>query len=359
MADRSPGIENRGEGRAPRPKANAITARDVAKAAGVSLATVSRVLNGNSAVADALRLTVIEATARLGYTPHAAARALASQRSRIVGAIVPTIENINFAIGVGALQKRLSQAGYTLLLASSNYDPDEELRQARALIAHGAAAIMLVGGAHAPELYEELAARKIPFVNTWVIDQRHPSVGFDNREIGRALANYLLDLGHTEFGVIAQMTGNSDRAADRVAGVREALASRGYALPLERLIERPYKISEGVLALRTLMQSKPRPTAIICGTDVLAFGALAEAERLGISVPRELSVAGINDAEFAAHTHPPLTTVRLPADEIGDRAAEYLLGRVEARLVSPITEVQFNLIVRSSTAPPSAAQHLE
>jgi LacI family transcriptional regulator len=240
-----------------------------------------------------------------------------------------------------------------LLLASSNYGQAEELRQVKALAAQGVAGMLLVGATHANGLYEFLDAKKIPFVNTWVLDREHPSVGFDNREIGRALANYLLDLGHTEFGVIAQVTGNSDRAAARVVGVREALAARGLAPPLERLTEYPYKIVEGQLALRTLMQSARRPTAVICGTDNLAFGVLTEAERMGIAVPRELSIAGINDAEFAAHVNPPLTTMRLPADEIGARAAEYLLGRVDGRPVVALTEVQVSLIVRGSTAPPS------
>jgi LacI family transcriptional regulator len=213
--------------------------------------------------------------------------------------------------------------------------------------------MMLVGARHAAGLYELLQAKKIPFVNTWVLDSGHPCVGFDNREIGRALASHLLDLGHVEFGVIAQITGNSDRAAGRVIGIREALAARGVALPQERLIECPHKITEGQLALRALMQSSKRPTAVICGTDVLAFGALIEARQLGVAVPRDLSIAGINDAEFAAHLTPPLTTMRLPADEIGTRAADYLLGSVDSLPAASATQVQVSLIVRASTAPPS------
>ncbi len=345
-------VKSQPKKRLPRPSANTVTVREVAHAARVSMATVSRVLNGNSSVDQDLCKRVTAAARRLGYTPHAAARALASQRSRTIGAVIPTLENINFAVGVAALQRRITEAGYTLLLGSSNYDLKEELRQVKALAAHGVAGIMLVGAQHASGLYELLQAKKIPFVNTWVLDPQHPCVGFDNREIGRALANHLLDLGHVEFGVIAQIIGNSDRAAGRVIGIREALAARGVALPLERLIECPHKITEGQLALRALMQSNRRPTAVICGTDVLAFGALIEARQLGFAVPRDLSIAGINDAEFAAHLTPPLTTMRLPADEIGTRAAEYLLGRVDSLAEGSITPVQVSLIVRASTASP-------
>lgn len=335
-----------------RPSANAVTARDVAHAAGVSVATVSRVLNSHDTVAEELRERVNAAAATMGYTPHAAAQALASQRTRIIGAIIPTLANPNFSLGVEALQQRLGAAGYTLLLANYNYDLDEELRQAKALAAHGVAGVMLIGARHRPELYQLLDAKRIPFVNTWALDSGHPCVGFDNHAVGAMLANYLLDLGHTEFGVIAQLTTDSDRSAARVAGVHHSLARRGVGLPRERLVERTHSIVEGQLALRTLMDTPARPTAVICGTDILAFGALVEARQMGIAVPGELSIAGINDAEFAMHMHPPLTTVRLPADEMGARAADYLIGRVEGRPVARTSEVQVSLIVRASTAPP-------
>jgi LacI family transcriptional regulator len=347
--------KSRQKKRLPRPSANTVTLRDDALAARVSMATVSRALNGNTSVDQDLCKRVTATARRLGYTPHAAARALASQRSRTIGAVIPTLENINFAVGVAALQRRIAEAGYTLLLGSSNYDLAEELRQVKALASHGVTAMMLVGARHSAGVYELLTAKNIPFVNTWVLDSSHPCVGFDNREIGRALACHLLDLGHVEFGVIAQITGNSDRAAGRVLGIREALAARGVALPQERLIECPHKITEGQLAMRALMASGKRPTAVICGTDVLAFGALIEARQLGIAVPRDLSIAGINDAEFAAHLTPPLTTMRLPADEIGTRAAEYLLGRVDALPEVSATQVEVSLIVRASTAAPPVA----
>jgi LacI family transcriptional regulator len=342
-----------------RPSANAVTVRDVAAAAGVSTATVSRVLNGSSQVADDLCRRVAAAAARLGYTPHAAARALASQRSRTMGAVVPTLENVNFATGIEALQRRLGNAGHTLLVASSNYDLAEELRQVRALAAHGVAGMMLVGATHEPAVYELLAAKQIPAVNAWVLDDDHPSVGFDNHAVGRMLVDYLLDLGHVEFGVIAQLTGASDRAAARVAGIRHAIEQRGLKLARERLIERPHKIIEGQLALRALMASPPRPTAVICGTDILAFGALVEAQRLGIAVPHDLSITGINDAEFAAHLSPALTTIQLPADEIGARAADYLLARVTGQTVPATTPVQVSLIVRASTGPPPRRAAIE
>jgi len=340
--------------RAPRPRANSVTVRDVAQAAGVSPATVSRVLNGNERVASKLRTHVQRVAGELGYTPHAAARALASQRSRTIAAVVPSLEEPNFAIGVSALQQALTSAGYTLLLANSNYDEQEELRQVRALAAHGIAGMMLVGGRHDASVYELLQARRIPFVNTWMLDDRHPSVGFDNYQIGRTIANYLLDLGHTRFGVVAQRSPRSDRAASRLAGIRQALQDRGGRIVREYVIERFHRILDGQHGLRMLLEQPERPTAVICGTDTLAFGVLVEAQAQGLRVPADLSVTGINDVEFAAHLTPPLTTVRLTAAEVGTRAAEYLLARIEGRPVLNTTAIPFSLIVRGSTGAPGA-----
>lgn len=336
--------------RQPRPKGSVATVRDVARVAGVSVATVSRVLNGKATVASELRVTVERVSLELGYTPHAAARALATQRFTTIGAIVPTLEEANFSQGINALQHRLNKAGYTLLLASSNYDAQEELRQVRALTAHGVAGMLLVGARHAPEVYEILAAKKIPFVNTWVLDELHPCVGFDNYAIGQTLANYLMDLGHTEFGVIAQESPQSDRAAKRVAGINDALRARGLPLPQQRFIQRSHTIVDGQLAFQALMETGRRPTAVICGTDTLAFGALVQATSMGLRIPTDVSVTGINDVEFAAHLSPPLTTIRLPADEVGQRAAEYLLGCIQGQAVVSATRIPFSVIVRGSTA---------
>lgn len=340
----------KGRRKVPRPEGSASTVRDVAAAAGVSVATVSRVLNGKATVARELRLKVEAVAANMAYTPHAAAKALASQRFMTIGAIVPTLEEPNFAVGVAALQKRLNAEGYTLLLASSNYDPEEEWRQIRAMCAQGIAGLMLVGSKRAPEVYELLHAKNLPYVNTWVLDKAHPCVGFDNEAIGRTVANYLLDLGHRQFGVISQLSINSDRAAGRLMGVKAALASRGFKLRQEKLIERSHKIEDGRIALREMLAAPKsrRPTAVICGTDTIAFGALVEAAAQGLVVPADISITGINDTEFSAHLQPPLTTIRLPVAEVGARAAEYLIDRIAHKPAVVHASVGFSLVARES-----------
>lgn len=336
-----------------RRRSQQVRVADIARAVGVSDATVSRALSRTGSVSPALLQRIEAAASELGYVPNGAARALASRKSRAIGAIIPTLENLSFASTAEAMQRSVIEGGYSFLLASTGYDPAREFAHVRAFAAHGVDGIMLVGAARDAAVAEFLHARRIPFVVTWTLaDAPTPSVGFDNYEAARRLTLHLLDLGHRQIGVIAGRTYRNDRAAARVAGIRKALAERELALPQEHLLERPYRIAEGQLAIRALIATTPAPTAIICGNDQLAFGALIECGRQGIAVPQQLSVAGFDDLEFASQIVPSLTTIHVPAEEIGRRAAEYLLARVAGRTAPVTTEVMTSLIVRESTAPP-------
>ncbi|PWG64528.1 LacI family DNA-binding transcriptional regulator [Sediminicurvatus halobius] len=329
---------------------------DVARHAGVSTASVSRVLNAPERVSDDVRRRVERAVAELGYIPSGAARALASRETRAMGALVPTLNNAIFASGINSLQRRLGQLGYALLVASCEYDLDEELQQARTLLAHGVEGLMVVGSAHAPELDRLVGQRGVPLVRCWTYDpdDEVACIGFDNRAAARGVAEYLLDLGHRRIGMIAGIRRGNDRAQARVDGVRQALAARGLELPAKRLVESRYDVAEGRQALRYLMAAPERPTAVICGNDVLAQGALFECQAEGLAVPGSLSITGFDDLKISAQLVPPLTTVRVPSAEMGERAADYL---VESRRGAPLVnhvEVETSLVVRGTTAPPPA-----
>lgn len=332
----------------------AVTLDDVAREAGVSPATVSRVLNRPETVRTALREAVRGAVDRLGYTPHGAARALASRRSQTIGAIVPTVDNAIFARCLDALQRRLDAAGYVLLLATTEYDPARETAEVQALLERGVDGILLVGGERDPAIYARLAARRVPFVTTWVYDPGagRPCIGFDNRRAARHVTNHLADLGHKIFAMIAGLTRHNDRAAERVVGVREALAARGLALPAERLVERPYAIAEGRHAMRMLLRGSETPTAVVCGNDILAIGALLECLAQGVAVPGAVSITGFDDIDLASHLQPPLTTLRVPSAAMGERAADYLVSCLAGRTTPPHVELEVELILRGTTAPP-------
>ncbi len=326
---------------------------DVARVAGVSLATASRALSAPKMLKPATLAKVLDAARLLGYLPHGAARALASRRTHSVGAIIPTLDNAIFASSTQALQRELGAHDYRLLLGSHEYDSAREVQVTRALLERGVDALVLVGTDHSPELYQLLAGFGSPYVLTWSLDEsgHHPCVGFNNREVGARVARYLYDLGHREFGMISGFTAHNDRARDRIVGVRETLSARGVALRPERVVETSFSVQSGREALNAMLGSASAPTAVICGNDILAQGALLEAHALGIDVPRALSITGVDDMELSAHLPPGLTTMRIPTLEIGRRAAQHILARLNGEEVEKRVELAVELVVRGSTAP--------
>lgn len=329
--------------------------RDVAKRAGVSTATVSRALTSPEKVSvEALR-RVREAVREFGYLPHGAARALRSRRTRTIGAVIPTLDNAIFANATHALQKTLEESGYNLLVACHEFDLKAETEITQSLIERGVDGVVLVGLDHEPALFELLGSFHVPYVLTWAIDPngRHPCVGFRNREAAARVAGYLLDMGHRRIAMIAGETGSNDRARERVTGVREALQARGLELDAARLLEAPYTFDAGRQAMRTLAHLDPAPTAIICGNDVLAIGAINEARSLGLQVPAQVSITGFDDLQISSLIIPALTTVRVPTRELGQQAALHLLSLIAGAAVNPLRELAVELIVRDSTAPPA------
>jgi LacI family transcriptional regulator len=331
---------------------------DVAHVAGVSLSTASRAIADPRLVRPDTRTRVHDAVRMLGYVPHGAARALASHRSRTIGAVVPTLDNPIFARSTQALQRALGEAGYTLLLASHDYDANTELTVTRALVERGVDGLVLVGTDHAPELYQFLAHSGVPFELTWALDpdgHRH-CVGFSNRLASIRVTQHLLALGHREFAVVSGHTEHNDRARERVAGVREALAAHRLRLPDHRYVETAFSIASGRAALGKLVGCDDAFTAVVCGNDLLAFGVLLECAARGIAVPGRVSVAGFDDIDLAAEVAPPLTTIRIPTADIGRRAAERLLARLAGKRVRRVEDVPVDLVVRGSTGPLKSAR---
>jgi LacI family transcriptional regulator len=330
---------------------------DVARAAGVSLSTASRALASPGLVQAKTRGRIVAAATRLGYVPHGAARALASKRSRTIGAVVPTLDNPVFASSTQALQRRIAQEGYTLILGSHEYDLDAEVKVVSALIERGVDGLVLVGLDHSPELHRLVAKAGIPCELTWAVDPAglHHSLGFSNRHAAARVAQHLLALGHREFAMISGQTTGNDRARERVAGVREALAAHSLELPASRVREVPFGILQARRALGELIEDAARGrrpfTALICGNDLLALGAVLEAQARGLAVPGKLSVTGFDDIDLAGEFSPALTTVRIPVADIGRVAAERMLTRLQGGAVTKSQEIPVELVVRASTGP--------
>ncbi|CCN83436.1 putative Transcriptional regulator LacI family [Vibrio nigripulchritudo SFn27] len=330
------------------------TLGDVAKAAGVSTATVSRALNQPHQVKEPLRLRIEEQINKLGYVRDGAARALASNKKRMIGAVIPTIDNAIFASGINALERRLYEEGYTLMLAVSNYDPMHELKQVRDIMEQGVDGLLLVGNEHAPETYSILEKHNQNFANLWVLDREspYPSVGFDNFRAAQQITQYLINQGHRRFGFISGIMEGNDRATARLNGALSVLEEQGIALHSQDIVECRYDIWEGRNACRHLLSRKKssRPSAIICGNDVLAFGCLTECRELDVSVPEEVSITGFDDLPLCEHLTPSLTTIHVPSQMMGERAAEFILDKIAGRECPSHIEVPTQLVVRESTA---------
>ncbi|OIN05602.1 LacI family DNA-binding transcriptional regulator [Oceanisphaera psychrotolerans] len=331
------------------------TLDDVARYAKVSSATVSRFINNPAVVSERSKIKIEEAIRILNYVPHAAARALASNKSRMIGVIVPSLEDALFGGFLERFQNMISTEGYTTIVASSSFDKNKEHAQINEMVSHNVDALLLVGLSRDNSIYSLLNKKNIPYVITWVVDDRgeHPCAGFSNEVAAAKIADYLMDLGHTKFGMILGDSKSNDRAYGRLLGVRHALSRRQLSLPDELIIERPLGVEYGQEAFRILMSRSDRPTAIICGSDPFAYGAFFESKMLGISIPEDVSITGFDDTWLARHLTPPLTTLRTPQPQMAKLAAQYLVSRLRGNEVEPPPILDVELIVRGTCASPS------
>lgn len=331
----------------------ASTLEDVARWAGVSTATVSRCLNAPAQVAETTRKRVLAAVKELNYAPNFGAKSLAAKRTNTFGAIVPTMENAIFARGLQAFQEELERHGVTLLVASSSYSAEAEEEQIRILIARGADALLLIGQDRTAESYEFLMRRKIPYVLAWSFeaDLTHPCTGFDNEKAMTALTEQVLELGHERIAMITAPQIGNDRARARVRGIQNALIAQGREPRALRVYETPYSIPNGAAAFEALMARDPRPTAVMCGNDVLACGALKMARHMGILVPHDVSITGFDDIELAEIVTPSLTTVSVPHRAMGEQAAQKLIALRNGEDPGANVDLPVRVTLRDSLGP--------
>ncbi|WP_420339468.1 LacI family DNA-binding transcriptional regulator [Roseibium sp.] len=315
------------------PDTSVPTLADVAARAGVSTATVSRCLNTPDRVTEKTLKTVMDAVNHLGYAPNYSARALAAGRTNMIGAIIPTMENAIFARGIQAFQEELQKNGCTLLVASSSYRQDLEEEQIRTLTARGADALLLIGYQRDPQIYEFLKKRKIPAVLTWASEpsQDFLSVGFDNRKAMKELAADVIGKGHRTLGCISADTATNDRARERVEGIWAAMRDADLDPDTLQVVETAYSIENGEAAFQQLMSGANPPTAVMCGNDVLAVGALRAAANLGLKVPDDVAITGFDNIELAFVAPVPLTTVHVPHRRMGQLAARALIEALHGR----------------------------
>lgn len=323
---------------------------DVARLAGVSLGSASRALSVPDQVKPDTLQKVQRAVEQLGYVRNGAAQALASRRTRTVAAVYPTLDNPIFAVSIQSLQQTLWKLGYQLLVASHEYKPEREADVLKAILERGVDGVVLVGTDHTDEVFELLRQYRLPYVTTWSTDERRAGycVGFSYYEAAYEMARLVVQHGHTRIALCTGASKGNERVRARIAGTRAALKAADLELRPEWVTEKPFTFEGGREAVRTVMVGKVLPTALICGSDIQAVGAIAECRDRHMRVPEDLSVTGSDDIELAELVQPRLTTVRVPTSEIGTRAAKRMVSLIEGSDVPVEEDLTTCLVVRDS-----------
>ncbi|MBY5935145.1 substrate-binding domain-containing protein [Tateyamaria omphalii] len=302
----------------------------VAKAAGVSASTVSRYFNHPDLLKPATRKRIDTAVRKTGYIRNRAAQTIHGIRSGTIGVLIPTLDHAIFAEVVQAFSDTVADAGFTILLASHGYDLQREYAILRKFLEHRVDGVVLTGLDHDDAVFQLLDQQQIPCVLMWnyAAGSRYPSIGADNELAGRMIAEHILSLGHRRIACMFPPTQGNDRAQARRGIVLHTLAQAGVTVPDAWSLTTVYSISESKKDAQILLSAPERPTALICGNDVLASGALYGANAAGLSVPSEISIVGIGDFKGSSEIEPSLTTVRLPARRIGQEAGRALCAAI-------------------------------
>ena len=334
-----------------------ITMQEVARRAGVSAMTVSRALKNDASVSPRTLALVLEVVRQTGYVPDATARVFASGRSGFVAVLVPSINNSNFADTTRGMSALFEGAGLQMLLGDTGYSAEREEQLIGALLRRRPEAMVLTGGVHSPRARKMIAGADIPVVETCDLPGKPLGhvVGFSNMAAGRAMARYLHERGYRRIGFIGGATSRDPRGAARRAGYGEAMRELG--LSPERVIafgEPPATMEQGGAALGLMLSQWPDTDAIVCVSDLSAFGALMECHRRGLRVPDQIAIAGFGDFDVARSSWPRLTTIAVDAPGIGEKTAGLVLSALEARrrgakLSPERVDMGFEVIARETT----------
>jgi LacI family transcriptional regulator len=338
--------------KADKPRAR-VNVTDVAKAAGVSVATVSRAVNLPHLVKEDLREKVLAVARQMGYSANPSAKALRLQKTHIIGAVIPTLDYSIFARLVDAFEERMTAAGYSVFVLTTGWDNTRMFDSVSKLVERGAEGLLFVGRIDDERLREYLIEKDLPCVTTYSFtnDANFPSIGFDNYAATKQMVEFLLRLGHKKLVMMAGPVHGNDRQQARIQAFKDTLEAHGLG-DYCHVIEKSYgsAVFRGAEAMRQIRSEYPDATAVVCNSDIFAFSAVAECRRMGLRVPDDISISGFDDDDYTTIFEPPLTTISVPAPEMGQHAAQSLLNSLnEQRKITSI-RLDTKLVVRESTS---------
>lgn len=329
------------------------TMRDVAAAAGVSVTTVSHVINGTRFVSEDLRNRVLEAMEELNYRPNILARGLRVGKTNTIGLIVPDNSNPFFAEVSRVVEDVGFDSGYSVILCNSDGNLDKELTYIAVLVAKQVDGIIFIASSSQSEHLRLLTNEKIPVV---VADREMPDLDVDlvlvdNSRGGYEATKYLLELGHRRIGCI---TGPSDitPSAERINAYRQALSEFNVPFEENLVVRGDFQFEGGKRAMSQLLALPKVPSAVFICNDVMAIGAMGSIRSAGLRIPEDISIVGFDDIDQASATWPPLTTVAQPIEQMARIATELLIGRLAGSvdLERKRMVLEAKLVIRSSCA---------
>lgn len=326
----------------------AVTLSDVAKLAGVAPITASRALNTPDVVSPEVRLRVQDAVSKTGYVPNRMAGGLASSKSKLIAAVVPSTVSSVFMETIESLNDALFDAGYQLMLGQTGYSDAREEQLLEAIIGRRPDGIFLTGITKPGKGRTRLVASGIPVVETWDLTPTPVDmlIGFSHIDIGHSVASYLMAKGYKRFAIVS---GSDERADRRLKAFCAAVSAQGLADVHLVKVGSSRTLKQGRVALSQILQDAPATDAVFCSSDLLALGVITEARARQISIPQQLAVVGFGDAPFVSDMLPALTTVRINAGQIGQMAAQFLIDRAQGRAVDPaVVDVGFSVIERET-----------
>lgn len=330
---------------------------DVAARAGVSAMTVSRALKSGSTVSAATRARIMQAVEELGYVLDLTAGTLSSKRTGFVAVLIPSLNNSNFSDTARGIERRLEGSGLQMLLGATDYDLRKEEQLVEAMLRRRPEALVVTGGRHTARARRHLAAAGVPVVEMWDMPEEPLAhvVGFSNAAAAGAMVEHLHGRGYRAIAYIGGSTDRDTRGSDRRRGYERAV--RALKLPTGLTIAcgaPPIAMQQGGEAVVDLLARHPEVDAVLCVSDLSAFGALAECQRRGWAVPGRLAIAGFGDFELSRACHPRLTTVSVDAVGIGEAVGDLLLravasGRDKAPLPPETVRTPFAVTARETS----------
>ncbi len=329
--------------------------QDVAKAAGVSTATVSRALSAPEKVSEPTRQAVLAAVEATGYRVNQAARSLRTRRAGSVLVLVPNLSNPFFSQIIAGIESRLSAAGLKVVVTDTGPGAGAQALTEPMRDGH-ADGIICLDGNFDPAALDEVAqsrhAARIVFACEWVDGSPFPSVRSDNAHGVRMAMDHLFALGHRDIGLVQGPRGNVLTAA-RTEAFAAAMAAQGLAVQDNWMFRGDFSLESGRDAALFFAQGARLPTAVFCASDLMAHAMIGQWRAMNIRVPQDVSVVGFDDIEVSEYLWPPLTTIRQARETLGSKAAELLLDRILGRAHgAPAIHVPVSLVVRATTAAP-------